>query len=361
MPQGEGRALVIDNYGDKPPLAAVRALARGGFSPVVAASGSHSLAAASRYCKTVIAAPPVTAAGFRKAIDHMSRARQFVAVLPASDDAIEALGLPEAQLLDKGRLAKRAMESGLMLPPSVIFSSGEALLDGSSELDFPVVVKPLRGKPATFAAKQGDLMRWRVVSTPLMVQPFLTHGMWSISGVVWRGRLMAAVHQRYLRIWPPNCGGASAAETIDPDEETERRVLSLVAEHNGIFQAQFSGQYLLDLNPRVYGSMSLAVEAGANLPAIYCALLQGREIAPCRGRSGVFYRWLDGDVRSIGRGLWRRELTAGRGAAALLPRRHAAHGIESIRDPQPLIAQLSARLTRMSRRLRGPNSTPQLS
>ena len=45
---------------------------------------------------------------------------------------------------------------------------------------------------------------------PVLVQPYLTAGIRAVAGVAWHGRLAAAVHQRYLRSWPPACGTSSA-------------------------------------------------------------------------------------------------------------------------------------------------------
>ena len=150
----------------------------------------------------------------------------------------------------------------------------------------------------------------------------------------------AVAHQRYLRTWPPDCGTASAAETVEPDLELEAAVLRLLDGFEGVFQAQLAGPYLLDLNPRVYGSLPLAVEAGANLPAVYCDLLRGVERDVVRARPGVFYRWIEGDLRHLFAGVRDGSLGLGAAVRALLPRRGAAHSTESLSDPLPAIARL---------------------
>ncbi len=124
----------------------------------------------------------------------------------------------------------------------------------------------------------------------------------------------------------------------------EHRLLALARVldgYNGIFQAQFSGATLLDINPRVYGSLSLAVAAGVNLPAIWCARVAG-SIGPTRlrGRPGVRYRWLEGDVRHVMSALRQGRVTVTGAVGALAPHLGTAHSIEALSDPGPLVARL---------------------
>jgi hypothetical protein len=160
--------------------------------------------------------------------------------------------------------------------------------------------------------------------------------------VIADGRLLAAVHQRYLRIWPPDCGTSSAAVTTAPDLELEDRLPTLLAGHRGVFQVQLVGDQVIDINPRVYGSLPLAVAAGANLPAIACrAASGGGEHGIVRGRPGVRYRWLEGDLRRLLHDARAGTLSRGALAAALLPHAGTAHSVESLRDPGPLLVRVA--------------------
>jgi predicted ATP-grasp superfamily ATP-dependent carboligase len=144
-----------------------------------------------------------------------------------------------------------------------------------------------------------------------------------------------------VRIWPVDCGTASAAVTTEPDVELESRLRRLLAGHEGVFQVQLIGDQVIDVNPRVYGSLPLAVAAGANLPAIACAATAGRTPdSLVRARPGVRYRWLEGDVRRVVHDIRRGHLSPWAGARALAPRRGTAHSVESLRDPGPGLARL---------------------
>jgi hypothetical protein len=350
-----GWVLVTDggNGQARSTLAAVRGLARAGYRPAVTVSAPLSSAAASRHCGRPVPVPTVTDPEYEAAVKAELAAHPYLTVLAASDAALLALGEPVEHLVDKGVVAERAPGAGLVVPPTRRFGSRQELLEAGPSLDYPVVVKPaLSFSPVVRVGSAAELAARVATDGPVLVQPFLDERLRAMGGVAWRGRLAAAVHQRYLRTWPPDTGTASAAETVEPDLELEAAVLRLLDGFEGVFQAQLAGPYLLDLNPRVYGSLPLAVAAGANLPAVYCDLLRGVERDLVRARPGVFYRWVEGDLRHLAAGL--RDGSVGLGAAvrALRPRRGAAHSTESLSDPGPALSRLRFALRRS--RHRGP-------
>ena len=323
-------------------LATVRALALGGYAPVVTTSGPHSVAAASRYCARSIEVPRVTLPGFAEAIERELSKGSYLAFLAASDAALLATGARLEHIVDKNRLAEVAERAGLTPAPGRVFESVDDLRDAVNELAFPVVVKPAHpGQTVRRLLSRDDLERLPPASGPLIVQPYITEELWAVGGVVFGGRLIAAVHQRYLRTWPPDCGGACAAETSAPDREVEARLLELLDGFEGVFQAQFAGSYLLDVNPRVYGSLPLAVKAGANLPAVYCDALAGKVPGETiRATTGVFFRWLEGDLRNVFFGVRSGDISAREAVSLLKPKPGSAHGPESLRDPKPMLTRL---------------------
>ena len=69
----------------------------------------------------------------------------------------------------------------------------------------------------------------------------------------------------------------------------------------GLAQVQFidtpDRPELIDVNPRFYGSLALALAAGVNLPAVWHAVVTGGPVtAPGRYRVGVTYRWLEAEL-----------------------------------------------------------------
>jgi hypothetical protein len=116
----------------------------------------------------------------------------------------------------------------------------------------------------------------------------------------------------------------------------------------GLAELQFlapvdSPPRVIDLNGRFYGSLALAVAAGANLPHTWAALATGRDARPVRARAGVRYQWLHGDLRLAAACPWpqkgRELLSTLAGAAG------AVHSVGRTRDPRPGLTLLGS-LTR---------------
>jgi predicted ATP-grasp superfamily ATP-dependent carboligase len=294
--------------------------------------------------------PGFSEAAFARAVrDELAR-HSYLTVIPTSDAAILALGAAGAHLVDKASLTDEADRAGLPTPPTLVFPSYEDLLAAAGTLDYPVVIKPTISRWAPFRADAPEgAEAARGMAGPMLVQPFVGEPLTAVGGVIWREELLAAVHQRYLRTWPPECGTSSAAITVAPDADLEARITRLLHGYDGMFQVQLAGPFLLDVNPRPYGSMPLALAAGVNLPALYCDLLQGRDVGAIRGESGAFYRWVEGDLRR----LWREVRTGAMGLLAavreLRPRRGATHSTESLSDPGPMLARLRFAVSRQDR------------
>ena len=162
----------------------------------------------------------------------------------------------------------------------------------------------------------------------------------SIGGVFAERRLLGVAASRYIRTWRPEAGNVTFSKTIVAPPDLLRRVEKLLLSFGweGVFELelieQSGGRFTaIDFNPRPYGSLALAVNAGASLPAIWCDwLLKGRA-EESTARPGVYYRWEDGDWRHV----WSR-LRGGRVGAAiavLRPRRHTAHPYFRASDPAP--------------------------
>jgi CelD/BcsL family acetyltransferase involved in cellulose biosynthesis len=353
----EARWVLVTDAADaqaRSAVAAVRALRAAGYTPAVARSGKYSLAAASRFCRRVVDTPPAGHPAFRSAVEAELKGGSYLTILPSSDAALLGLQAPVEDLVNKQRITERARAAGLPTPPTQIFDSAEEALSRRHEIEFPVVVKPAARRsaapaPSYLAPGPGDLMTAAEWNCPLLIQPYLREEVHAVCGVVWQGRLMASVHQRYLRTWPADCGTSSAAVTIEPDLDLDERLLMMLEGYDGIFQAQFAGRYLLDLNPRVYGSLPLAVAAGANLVGVYCGLLAGTESPPVRARAGVFYRWLEGDVRSLWTAIRRGQMPVSSALGELRPRRGTAHSTESLEDPRPAMVRAAYALSQGGR------------
>jgi predicted ATP-grasp superfamily ATP-dependent carboligase len=357
-------------------LAAVRALHSAGYEPWTAFSRQQRTATRSRDRAGSIRCPDPgeDPSAYAERLALAAEELEAVAVLPGSEDALLALtgrahlfppnvavGVCAPAVVrrafDKVTVEGLARTAGLPTLPSHVVSRAY-LEENSQRLEYPLILKPrrtknvdargsLRREPVRRIETAVSLTR-AVATSPIetwIVQPFVEGRLAAVCGVAWEGRVICASHQLAARTWPPACGISAYATTVPRDVLRENGVASLVGllGWSGIFQAQFlnvdESGYFIDLNPRVYGSLALAVAAGLNLPAIWVRLLLGQAAATSSYRVGTHYRAEGKDFRALtqlAKGAeWRAALKG------LVPRRHTVHATFSLRDPLPALARVS--------------------
>jgi len=355
-------------------LAALRALRVAGLDPWAAVSQPESYGARSRAAGGVVRVPGPRADpdGFAAALAALVPELGARAVIPGTDAALLALaerreqlphevavGVPETSIvlsaLDKQALPALVAGTAVRVPPTVRTRAGRTRA-ATAETGLPALVKPLRSE---LRDAKGRLGRYeaRLVAEPSeleealkafpreegLVQRLVPGRLVSVGGVAWNGRVVASVHKAAERTWPPGCGIVCYARTTEPDPATEQAIATLVHRlgWSGMFNIQLieapGGPWLIDLNPRLYHSLGLAVAAGANLPAVWAALMVGRPAPATRYRRGMRFR-SEEDLRAV---LWlARERRVGAALRALVPRRRTVHAILDRRDLGPSIALL---------------------
>lgn len=345
-PSRDAWVLVTDDTTgqNRAAVATVRALARAGYRPAVSTAGDRSIAAASRFCKRRVRLPRAGTPEYAEALCAELASGRYSAALPASDVALIAAKCPGSELVNKVVTYERAQRAGVPTLPWEVFESAQALRSCAHRLPYPVVVKAVEkslgaDSQAHVADGPSDLDQLGGTGA-LIVQPYEESALRAVSGVIWDGRFLALAHQQYLRLWPVRAGVGCAAVTVAPDRELEEKLAVVLKGHNGVFQAQLAGPYLLDLNPRVYGSLPLTLAAGPNLPAIACDAAQGSARPLTRAQPGVRYRWMEGDVRHLVHGWRGGRISAAAAIRASSPRRRTAHSSESLLDPGPTVERL---------------------
>lgn len=341
-------------------LAAVRALRRAGWAPWLAVSQDGTYAARSNAVEGVarVADGGDTGAHARTVAEEAARLG-VTAVLPGTEGSLRALtgreelfgGIPVGtasagaleRATDKSMLPELARAAGLATPVTIPLEKPE-LPPG---LQWPVIVKPsasvvadgdrLVAREARRVSSREELERAVTGGGTWLVQPYVEGTLGAVCGVAWNGRLVCASHQRSVRIWPVRRGISSYATTVERDAQLEERVAELVRliGWSGVIGVQMiharDGAYVIDVNPRIYGSLALAIAAGQNLPAIWLELLQGNEPHVDGYRVGTHYRAEEDDLRAI---------LADRDWSGLRPQRHTVHAVFSLRDPKPSLESL---------------------
>ena len=364
------RPTVIATGGEWPAgLALLRGLRGGGYRPIAALVGDDALARRSRAPVAKVRVPDAALdpEAHALAVATLADERRAAAVLPGVEASMRAvsehrdafgsavvLGVPEAdtvrRALDKLELETLAERAGLRSPPTRVITEPDEY-DGP----FPAIVKPPtsvvtdadgnRHHLRVARAQDAGALRAVLAGMPggtAVVQPYLPAPLRTVNGVAWRGELVCAVHKRSDRTYPPDAGIFAYGRTVEPDPALERGCARLLAElgWSGLFNLQFletaPGEHLLiDLNPRAYHSLALAIGAGANLPAVWCDLLLGRPPRAVHPRPGVRFRAEEEDLRTLKARA--REGARAEVARALLPRPRTVHALFQARDPAPVL------------------------
>ncbi|HEV3229145.1 MAG TPA: ATP-grasp domain-containing protein [Solirubrobacteraceae bacterium] len=337
-------------------VAGLRALGRRGISTLAVAARRNAGGLWSRYasaravCPDVVDEPVAFTAELGRLASHYGNP----IVYPGREEAINALLTPAREgtaptrvpyadidavqiVRDKRMLRGLAHEVGLDAPPTVAEVTAPGLPDVDAR--FPFVVKPARPGGRLRTAKlvrSEDEVRTLAEALPpdqeLLVQEYVVGPQVGVALVVSPdGTIVERFQHEVQRTWPLHGGGTSMATSVRPDEELVRRSAAMLgrAGYWGFAQLDLirmaTGYAVLDVNPRFYTSMPLAVACGVNLPAVWHDAVEGRLTAsPSDYRTGVRYRWLEADLTVL-RHRWRP--LVGRRAGALWDGRDPLPGV----------------------------------
>jgi predicted ATP-grasp superfamily ATP-dependent carboligase len=382
-----GPRIVVTDAEERSVLATCRGLAAAGYRVSTVAETRFALGHWSRFSKERItfAGPHADPEDYVERLGRVLRRDTYDMVVPGAEASLlpisdrraliepySRLGLPSHEVvlraLDKPLLQRHAAAVGLAPPPSIACSSDEEALAAARQLGFPIVVKParsvtwtagrLRQRGARLAGDSGDLeAALAAIGAPLTIQRYVPGTtIVSFAAVRFDGKLAGLTVARYSRTYPAAVGSAAVAVTIAaPPRLTEQveELLRLIG-WTGIFELELlelgENRFgAIDLNPRPFGWLALAVGAGANLPALWCDHVLGRRsVSPGRARPGVWYRWGEGDLRAaVG------HLRGGHARAAvpmLRPHRSVVHAQFRIDDPAPIVARMLSLAQKASRR-----------
>lgn len=317
-PSAAGKALVIgDDIGVFLPI--VRSFGRAGIAVDVATCGEDYPGLASRYIRTVHCLPPYLSEpeAWVVALAHLAEEEGYDLIFPSSDSS---LGLLEtaSQQIDRRILAipnQAALESfasksgtrALAEAHGVDVAQGRSFTvgpDTASELEtlpFPLILKPSQPYiTGSNDAKTSVLMvRTReeltVGLTALMDREIVVEQFFAGEGV---GVSVLARDGEVLSVWQhrrlaqSNETGRSSrriGQTVDPKLLHDVEKLTKAVSLTGVAMFEFrqnpaTGDYiLLEVNPRFWGSLPLALASGADFPLLTWQMMTGATVQTGQG------------------------------------------------------------------------------
>ena len=360
--------LVLDGQTEQA-LACVRSLGRAGHPVLVASGRRFPLAAWSRYCLARFRLADETPAAFA-ALRAWAVTQGVQIVFPLTERACllcnldreawkaagMALGCAPQELLlqafDKVRTLEAARACGVHTPPSRVPGSLADARAAAAELGFPCVVKsrfshawdgtkflpdPGPGYARDMTELESATEARRQGATWPIIQGFVPGQGKGVFALFDHGRAVAWFAHERLRDVRPSGSGSSLRRSAPLEPrllEPAQRLLAGLKWH-GPVMVEFRDDgvhspYLMEVNGRFWGSLQLAIAAGADFPQWWAAILKGRPVERrTRYATGVTVRWLWGDVK--------RFLYILAGAPPGYPGRYPtiAQGLRELFGPQP--------------------------
>jgi len=330
------RVLVLD--GDqRAALAATRSLGAKGIDVFVAESAHASLAGQSRYCcGTVSYVDPFDSP--RRCFDEIlaiiheleiqfilpiTEATAYI-LLRYQDELPESVKLPFAsseqveQVADKSALFRLAEKLGVPIPKSIYCSDQhEGLAALQNILEYPVVLKPSKSRlllpekilSTRVVTAYSSSEAQRLLNTeaqfnyPFTIQSFIEgHGR-GVFALYDKGQPVCFFAHRRLREKPPGGGVSVLSESAPIDEHLKALSHQLLSHRHwhGVAMVEFrvtsdGDPYLMEINPRFWGSLQLAIDAGIDFPYwLFCATM-GLPFTPDNEPRYTRLRWLLGDL-----------------------------------------------------------------
>ena len=372
-------------------LAAMRALGQTGLTVGAAACQSEAGWAASlksRFCALPVVVPDLfrDARAYAQAILDTLDEHPARLVLPASDGTIHALRLRRADFesrtalalaseaaldiaISKSQTLALARELGLAVPRSVPVTGGGDVPAAVGEVGLPAVIKPAtswveRGGVGqrlsaklvtTLPAANQAVGQVLAQGTNVLVQEWLPGRREAVTLFYARGRIWTRLAQMSYREWPVLGGASVMCETIplpaDSAAGAERLVRAMNLEGYSMVEFRRDRQgrpVLMEVNPRLGGSLALAIAAGVNFPELLYNWKLGRPLEECQAyRAGRRLRWLAGDVWNLkyvfknqGQPDAPPRLNAAARFAADFLRPNVSYGLEQD-DMRPLLGKVS--------------------
>jgi predicted ATP-grasp superfamily ATP-dependent carboligase len=326
------KALVLD--GDsRAALAIVRSLGRRGIEVTVASEEKTSLAGCSKWCsdRLVCPCPRATPRLFEDWLTSTLALMPDAVLFFASDVTASVVGkcradLPEPALalllpqeslavaLDKSATLDLARKLGVPAPRSAQFARGEAIDETCADLGYPVAIKASQSDlpyrcATTYARDPGEfrmLLDEVLRECPAaLVQEVIPGEGTAIFALFDTGKPLVTFAHRRLIEKPPWGGVSALCESIDPPLDALGFALDMLKELNwhGPAMVEFKRNpdgvpCLMEINPRFWGSLELAVRSGVDFPYMCMQLALGEPMETPSMRPAV-NRWVLGELDSL--------------------------------------------------------------
>ncbi|NWF86646.1 ATP-grasp domain-containing protein [Candidatus Bathyarchaeota archaeon] len=315
----------------------LRSLAEKGVSTDVLASFPFHLSRFSKYCGRQFLVPSMAREKeFAKTVEKIVKKVKFSVLFPIFEWSLMPISkirdrlspyvrLPIAshesiqKCYDKLSTLKLATENDVPTPETFFVHNTAELKRVSKEINYPAVVKPrwsmiwrsdrafyrrcgFVNSPAELIATYNSIHKFFPFP---FIQEYIPGVNYSVGALYNEGNPRAFCCIKVHRAWPPTGGNScfreSAPLSVDIKRYSEKLLKAL--NWHGIAEVEFrmdlrSGEpKLMEINPRFWGSLSVAIKAGVDFPyLLYRMALDGDVKNVFNYRVGVKGRYLEQDL-----------------------------------------------------------------
>jgi predicted ATP-grasp superfamily ATP-dependent carboligase len=310
-------------------LAIIRSLGRKGINISAASEYSIAMGALSKYChqRFLLPNPRNNAAGYLDSLIKILKDESFDCIFVSRTHTAYLLSqhqkelsfytripTPRLEVFEIAYCKEKTLQVALQNDISVpkIYNSDEV---DNGTVNYPVIIKPLRkhGMAINICRSTSELQKRLKKMTQMhgqcIVQEYIPNG-----GEIGVYALLnnnsqprAAIMQRRIRTCYSYGGASTLRETIKNDDLMQRSLDFLKKlSWTGVAMVEYridqrNGKpYLLEINPRFWGSLELSIYAGIDFPFLLYRMLMDGDVEPVFSyHAGVRTRWLFGDIRQI--------------------------------------------------------------
>jgi predicted ATP-grasp superfamily ATP-dependent carboligase len=295
------RPIITSSADDHIGLAVVRSLGKKNINFQVVSTTKNTIARHSRYCKS-------SAIG-KFDLDFFSRFSKDDIVYPMIEDTMLLLSKHRSELKcqlafsdyetilksrDKFLLTRHALDQNIPCPKTFFISNPGDIEEHLPDIGFPTVLKPSRGaggKGITYI-EFPELLPGIAKTFLAEYGPFLLQEKIPFTSKYTVGAICNSDHElrrvcviKELRNFPVETGQACYAETVDfPGlvSLTEKLLKSLnfigVADIDFIMDPRDNQPKLMEINPRFWGSVQVAINAGVDFPCLLYSMMKDGDI-----------------------------------------------------------------------------------
>ena len=365
------RVFVTDGHWRKS-LAAVRSLGRSGIAVTAGESSWIATSLFSKYCARRVVYPSVHRhpEAFLTFIRQELKNIDYDLVMPVEEETLLLLAqhreefAPVARLpipphntlsmvRDKGWLLQHASQAGIPIPRTFWIKDIDDLGAVKDTIPPPWVIKPRVSSGSfgiAYVEQEGDLAAayHKVHSQfplPLIQERIPPEGEgFGFSALLDKGgHVKASFSHRRLREYPMTGGPSTLRESVHHPQIEELGIKLLRSlEWYGVAMVEFkvdprdNQPKLMELNPRFWGSLALAIHAGVDFPYLLYKMAMGEDFEPVlEYKTGVRCRWLlPGDILHFLTNPRRFQLNP-----SFFQFRGMAYDILSCDDPMPTVGR----------------------